>query len=168
MGLLEALGWIVTALVEASPGAQRSPRSHDGDAGSPTVMRDDGPPIRPAIGPPEPDRAAPAAASAPTVLATTTTDADLGWRAKQLRACRTEVAAARRVCESNVSPGPVLLRWTVPADGTVRDTEVVALADTDPAVVECIERKMSGWTFPRRPETAPVHLEYQLNLATGR
>jgi hypothetical protein len=193
MGLLEALGWVVAVLVAANPPEAQLSSAPDVDgAGLPALMREElkstgqfrqpralgeeGPSIRPATTPSRPERAAPvppAADALGTPVATAASGADLGWRADQLRACPAEAAAARRMREGNVSAGSVLLRWTVLADGGVRDTEVVALREvalreSDPALLDCIERKMSSWTFARQPGNEPVHLEHRLNLAAER
>jgi hypothetical protein len=183
MGLLEALGWVVTALVAVgSPDAQRSPgpdtadgdwaapireeqRKSTAEPAQPSAQGDETPWIDAAAPAPEAQRTAPVApaarSNAPTVI-TTTSEPDLGGRANELSACHPDIAGARPDQRSAVPPGSVLLRWTVLADGGVRDTEVVPLGDTDPAVLDCIKRKMTGWTFARRPETGPVHLEHEL------
>lgn len=63
----------------------------------------------------------------------------------RLRACRGELAAANR--GSSIRAGKLSLRFTVTPDGSVRDSEVVTLTDTDPRLLECVQRKVEGWRF---------------------
>lgn len=92
--------------------------------------------------------AAPSPAAAATPAATpdrglTVDDAQLN----ELRACPAQVAAQRG--GKKALAGKLTLRWTVRADGTVQDPEVVAVTGTDPAVMACVERRMAGWRFTR-------------------
>lgn len=65
----------------------------------------------------------------------------------RLRVCRAEVASRQRVAVDGVPVGSLELRFTVAADGTVGNSDVVALTPTDPAVLECVQRRMADWRF---------------------
>jgi hypothetical protein len=179
MGGTQGLGWIVAAMLVAAPaGAQPSrqtgaapPQAGDlmredlkatGEFRQPTALGQDDPGIRPATAPAEPERALPPPPDQEVPAAAVATP--LGPRANELRACRAEVASQRRVRESKVTAGSVLLRWTVQADGTVADAEVVALSDTDPSLLDCVKRRLSTWAFARPAAGAAAHFEHRLTF----
>jgi hypothetical protein len=85
-------------------------------------------------------------------------------RVNDLRACKTEVAADRKGSARKVVAGKVTVRWTVQPDGTVRNPDVVALTDTDPAVTSCIERKVAAWVFARPEGGAAISFERALSF----
>lgn len=83
-------------------------------------------------------------------------------RVNELRACRGEVASDRHVSLGRVPAGTVLLRWSIDPGGAVSGTEAVAETRTDPDVLSCVKRMMSGWVFVRAPGGAPLRIEQRL------
>jgi hypothetical protein len=180
MGGMRVSGWIIAALLVAGPaGAQPTDKSAPqpaelmreelkatGEFRQPSGLEDEATRIRPATAATEPERVAPAPPpSSEDAVQATPVNVSLGQRANELRACRAEVASDRRVGESNVTAGSVMVRWTVRADGSVAQSEVVALSDTDPALLGCVKRRLGTWTFARPAAGAPTHFEHRLTFA---
>jgi hypothetical protein len=91
-------------------------------------------------------------------------DSNMDQRVNDLLACRLEIAADRRVPVKRVVAGNLILRWRLLPDGSVGDAEAVAVKDTDPEVLACVQRKMAGWQFVR-PRNAPeIHLRHRLRF----
>jgi hypothetical protein len=178
MGGMRVRGWIIAAMLVAGPaGAQptdkgapqpaelmRTELKATGEFRQPSGLGDEATRIRPATAAPQPERAAPAPPSGSDDAQGRAVNAPLGQRANELRACRADVASDRRVSESNVTAGSVMVRWTVRADGSVADSEVVALSDTDPALLGCVKRRLGTWTFARPVAGAPNHFEHRLTF----
>jgi hypothetical protein len=89
-------------------------------------------------------------------------DGTVAARVNELRDCRREIAINRRVSPGDVAAGRLLLRWTIQPGGDVSDAEVVAEQRTDPDVLSCARRMMSGWVFVRAPGGEPLRIEQRL------
>jgi hypothetical protein len=110
---------------------------------------------RPVIAPAE-GAAAPRAltlAQARSVLG----ELDLERRMTELRRCRGEVAVAQRVRVGDVLARKLLVRLTVAERGAVEEATVSAMSPTEPAVLDCVHRKVIAWRF-ERPAGEPVQL----------
>ncbi len=88
-------------------------------------------------------------------------DADMDARLAQLHYCRASVAGERKVATQRVRAGGLVLRWTVERDGTVSNTDVVALRSTDAELLACIKREMADWRFAPSLDPAPRRLATQ-------
>ncbi len=75
-----------------------------------------------------------------------------------LENCRVDVARAKRVALSKVIADELLLRWTIDPSGQTRATEVVATAQVDLDLMDCVKAVMSRWSFTR-PRGGAVHVE---------
>jgi hypothetical protein len=75
-----------------------------------------------------------------------------------LENCRVDVARAKRVALSKVVGDQLLLRWTIDPSGLTGATQVVATAQIDLDLMDCVKAAMSRWTFSR-PRGGPVHVE---------
>jgi hypothetical protein len=74
---------------------------------------------------------------------------DLPSRVAELRRCRGEVAATERVRVEDVLARKLLVRFTVADRGAVEQATVSAVAPTEPAVLDCVHRKVVAWRFER-------------------
>ena len=72
--------------------------------------------------------------------------------------CRVDVARAKRVGLSKVVADRLLLRWTIDPTGYVSATEVVATAQADLDLMDCVKAAMSRWSFTR-PRGGSVRIE---------
>jgi hypothetical protein len=72
--------------------------------------------------------------------------------------CRVDVARVKRVGLSKVVADRLLLRWTIDPSGSVGATEVVATAQADPDLMDCVKAAMSRWSFTR-PRGGSVRIE---------
>ena len=75
-----------------------------------------------------------------------------------LENCRVDVARAKRVPLSKVVADELLLRWTIDPSGSTGGTQVVATAQVDLDLMDCVKAAMSRWTFSR-PRGGAVHVE---------
>jgi hypothetical protein len=113
---------------------------------------------RPVEAPPDPQQP-----PAPRLLTLTQArrawgDLDLDRRLMDLRRCRGEVALAQRVPVGDVLARRVLVRLTVGEPGTVEQATVSAVAPAEPAVLDCVHRKVISWRF-ERPAGERVQLD---------
>jgi hypothetical protein len=152
-------------LTPSKTGQVKTPSDPDDRAATPIVQpRSFDQPTRetPASTPtPAPAPAPVQAGVPPDVLALRGT---VNARMNELRTCRREIAADRRVAPERVAAEAVLLRWTIQPGGGVSDAEVVAEGKTDPDVLSCVKRMMSGWVFVRAPGGAPLPVEQRLTF----
>jgi hypothetical protein len=72
--------------------------------------------------------------------------------------CRVDVARVKRVGLSKVVADRLLLRWTIDPSGSVGATEVVATAQADSDLMDCVKAAMSRWSFTR-PRGGSVRIE---------
>jgi hypothetical protein len=91
-------------------------------------------------------------------------DRNLPARLDDVVACRAEVASDRHVPAAQVPAKQVLLRYTVSPGGAVEGAEVVAERKTDPDVLSCARRKVSGWMFVRAPGGEPLNIQQRLRF----
>lgn len=84
-------------------------------------------------------------------------------RVNEIRVCRLDVAASRPRNAPPPAAGVIVARWTLLADGTVSEVEIVAEEPTDSEVLSCAKRTVSAWAFdwPR----APVRQQARVSLA---
>ena len=75
-----------------------------------------------------------------------------------LENCRVDVARAKRVALSKVLADELLLRWTIEPSGQTGPTEVVATAQVDLDLMDCVKAAMSRWSFTR-PRGGAMHVE---------
>jgi hypothetical protein len=75
-----------------------------------------------------------------------------------LENCRVDVARAKRVALSKVIADELLLRWTIEPSGQIGPTEVVATAQVDLDLMDCVKAAMSRWSFSR-PRGGAMHVE---------
>jgi hypothetical protein len=75
-----------------------------------------------------------------------------------LENCRVDVARAKRVPLSKVVADELLLRWTIDPSGLTGATQVVATAQVDLDLMDCVKAAMSRWTFSR-PRGGAIHVE---------
>jgi hypothetical protein len=138
---------------------------------TPTAPDDHGGAIVPPVSfenQPRPETAAAITPVAPTPVATgvppevLALDGTVAARVNELRDCRREIASNRRVSVADVEASRLLLRWTIQPGGEVSDPEVVAEQKTDPDVLSCAKRMMSGWVFVRAPGGGPLRIEERL------
>ncbi|MES1208410.1 MAG: AgmX/PglI C-terminal domain-containing protein [Pseudomonadota bacterium] len=61
--------------------------------------------------------------------------------------CRIEVARRRGVTPTKVKAGRLVLRWIVLPNGSVSDAAILQSEPTDRQVMECVKRRMVGWSF---------------------
>jgi hypothetical protein len=85
----------------------------------------------------------------------------------RLRSCRGTVAAKRRVGTGAVNAGTIELRFTVSGDGAAQNPEVVALTPTHPELLECVERRVSAWSFINTAGK-PFNVERQFTFPSER
>jgi hypothetical protein len=78
-------------------------------------------------------------------------------------ACRIEVARRRRVSPNTLAAGRVTLRFTVEANGQVRNAEALSVADTDLEIAACAKRVLSERVFAKRPGGA-ITIEHTYRL----
>ena len=77
-------------------------------------------------------------------------------------ACRVEVARRRQVAPKTLAAKEVVLRFSVEADGHVRNAEAVSALDTDLEIAACAKRVLSGWVFAKHPgEAVAVERTYR-------
>jgi hypothetical protein len=69
--------------------------------------------------------------------------------------CRVEVARRRQIAVEKLAAKQVIVRFTVLADGRVRDAETVSAQETDLEVAACAKRVLSEWLFAKHAG-APV------------
>jgi len=77
--------------------------------------------------------------------------------------CRFDVARRRRVLPQNVPAGTLTVRWTIEANGGVRDAEALSVHGTDPEVAACAKRVLSSWHF-LKPAEGQVVVERTLTF----
>ena len=75
-----------------------------------------------------------------------------------LENCRVDVARAKRVELSKVVADELLLRWTIDPSGHTGATEVVATAQVDLDLMNCVKAAMSRWSFTR-PSGGAIRVE---------
>jgi hypothetical protein len=64
-------------------------------------------------------------------------------------ACRTEIARRRQVSPKKLAAKEVVLRFSIEADGHVRNAEAVSALDTDLEIAACAKRVLSEWVFAK-------------------
>jgi outer membrane biosynthesis protein TonB len=82
-------------------------------------------------------------------------------------ACHIEVARRRHLPLAKVAAGTVVLRFTIEADGRVRDAEALAADRTDLEVAACAKRVLSEWVFAKRAQ-GNVVVERMYRFDVGR
>ncbi len=85
-------------------------------------------------------------------------DQEIAANFEAVENCRVDVARVRRVALSRVVADRLLLRWTIDPSGTVSATEVVATAQADLDLMDCVKAAMSRWSFTR-PRGGSVRIE---------
>jgi hypothetical protein len=75
-----------------------------------------------------------------------------------LSECPVEVARHRHMSRASAASGRFTLRWTILRSGRVADTAVVANSTVNDRVMDCVKRRMNGWSFTP-PVGGSVHLE---------
>ncbi|HET6146897.1 MAG TPA: hypothetical protein VFH68_05150 [Polyangia bacterium] len=89
-----------------------------------------------------------------------------------LSACRVQLARSEDQVWNKVEGGRVNLRWTIRANGTVADPEVVAVDPIDLHLLNCVKQQIGAWTFARpRGGMMPVDFSYTFRysaLADGQ
>ncbi len=76
-------------------------------------------------------------------------DQEIAANFETVENCRVDVARMRRVALSKVAADQLLLRWTIEPSGLVSATEVVATAQVDLDLMDCVKAAMSRWAFTR-------------------
>jgi hypothetical protein len=74
------------------------------------------------------------------------------------------VAVAQRVRVDDVLARKVVVRLTVAEPGTVEQATVSAVAPAEPAVLDCVHRKVVAWRFERQAGER-VQLELPVTFA---
>ncbi len=87
-----------------------------------------------------------------------TGDAEVALTEGRVAACRIEIARRRQVPPAKVAAGTVVLRFTIEANGRVRNAEALSAEGTDLEVAACAKRVLSEWVFAKR-KTGPVVVE---------
>lgn len=72
----------------------------------------------------------------------------------QLQLCY-ELALRR----NELASGTIEWRWRIDSRGSISDLALVSTAIRDPKLVDCIERKIMGWRFPR-PRKGSIEVSY--------
>jgi len=83
---------------------------------------------------------------------------EIAARLEPLEDCRTLVARRKQVVASDVAADHLTLRWIIAETGRAFGAEVVAATPTDDAVLDCVKRQMSDWTFSP-PSGGPLPIE---------
>ncbi len=84
--------------------------------------------------------------------------ANIAARLEPLDDCRISVARRKQVPTGDVAADRLALRWIIAKTGQAFGAEVVGKTPTDDAVLDCVKRQMTGWTFPR-PSGGPLPIE---------
>jgi hypothetical protein len=119
---------------------------------------------RPVAAPPDPQEPAPPRRLTLAQARKALGDLDLDRRLTELRRCRGEVALAQRVRVDEVLARKVVVRLTVGEPGTVEQATVSAVAPAEPALLDCVHRKVVAWRFDR-PAGERVQLELPVSFA---
>jgi hypothetical protein len=85
-------------------------------------------------------------------------DQEIAANFEAVENCRVDVARMRRVALSKVAADQLLLRWTIEPSGLVGATEVVATAQVDLDLMDCVKAAMSRWAFTR-PRGGSLRIE---------
>jgi hypothetical protein len=120
---------------------------------------------RPVVAPPEADEQPPPRALTLAQARDLLGDLDLPRRVADLQRCRGEVAMAERVKVEDVLARKLLVRFTVADLGTIEQATVSAVAPTEPAVLDCVHRKVVAWRFDR-PAGERVRLALPVTFRT--
>ena len=85
-------------------------------------------------------------------------DAEISTRFASLEGCRIDAARRKRVPLRDIEADRLTLRWTIAETGQAIAAKVVGTTAIDAEVLDCVKRKMTGWTFSR-PSGGPLPIE---------
>jgi hypothetical protein len=92
--------------------------------------------------------------------------AEIATKFEPLDVCRIDVARGKQVRTRDVEAHRLTLRWTIQPTGRVTAAEVVATTAVDAEVLDCVKRRMTGWTFSR-PSGGPLPVEHVLEFRSA-
>jgi len=99
----------------------------------------------------------------PGVIAENLLAEEIAAKFEPLEVCRIDVARGKQVRARDVAAEPLILRWTIQPTGRVTAPEVVGTTVADAEVLDCVKRRMNGWTFSR-PSGGPLPVERVLRF----